>query len=311
LSVRRRDNPDNKSRKSPSSTLKSTILMYKMGQGKNVEKASPEIPYSGALKKLFDPIIDANFSIRAANLIGSGRMYKIKKGNTSRQWSLQVLKSGSTLSIVPAVDGRAGLETTPTFGNAPSLIVQTLKTTYNFIVLWVFNLARSSANLVFNEGEDFFSCDPLVCSILELEGRLGNGIAVEALVQPVNGLHGTFANISKGLRKLMKVMANTAAGQSNVVKVPRPVGRRRLVEAAPSREEAAGWQEAIPLGRQEVIPLGQQEAIPLGLTEQEGSGTAAMATIVATQDRVFPHYVPNSSIKHSKSDSKDRSQEIL
>jgi hypothetical protein len=32
---------------------------------------------------------------------------------------------------------------------------------------------------------------------------------------------------------------------------------------------------------------------------------------VATQDRVFPHYVPNSSIKHSKSDSKDRSQEIL
>jgi hypothetical protein len=32
---------------------------------------------------------------------------------------------------------------------------------------------------------------------------------------------------------------------------------------------------------------------------------------VATQDRVFPHYVPNSSIKHNKSDSKDRSQEIL
>jgi hypothetical protein len=32
---------------------------------------------------------------------------------------------------------------------------------------------------------------------------------------------------------------------------------------------------------------------------------------VATQDRVFPYYVPNSSIKHSKSDSKDRSQEIL
>jgi hypothetical protein len=33
--------------------------------------------------------------------------------------------------------------------------------------------------------------------------------------------------------------------------------------------------------------------------------------VVATQDRVFPHYIPNSSIKHSKSDSKDRSQEIL
>jgi hypothetical protein len=32
---------------------------------------------------------------------------------------------------------------------------------------------------------------------------------------------------------------------------------------------------------------------------------------IATQDRVFPYYVPNSSIKYSKSDSKDRSQEIL
>jgi hypothetical protein len=28
---------------------------------------------------------------------------------------------------------------------------------------------------------------------------------------------------------------------------------------------------------------------------------------VATQDRVIPYYAPNSSIKHSKSDSKDRS----
>jgi regulator of extracellular matrix RemA (YlzA/DUF370 family) len=32
---------------------------------------------------------------------------------------------------------------------------------------------------------------------------------------------------------------------------------------------------------------------------------------VATQDRVIPYYAPDSSIKHSKSDSKDRSQEIL
>ena len=85
---------------------------------------------------MFDLIVDANFPIRATNLIGSGRMYKIKKGNASRQWFLQVLKSGSTLSVVPTVDGRVGLETTPAFGNAPSLIVQTLKTTANFIVLW-------------------------------------------------------------------------------------------------------------------------------------------------------------------------------
>jgi hypothetical protein len=41
------------------------------------------------------------------------------------------------------------------------------------------------------------------------------------------------------------------------------------------------------------------------------SGEEYMRFAVATQDRVFPHYVPNSSIKHSKSDSKDQSQEIL
>jgi hypothetical protein len=39
--------------------------------------------------------------------------------------------------------------------------------------------------------------------------------------------------------------------------------------------------------------------------------TVSSGNAVATQDRVFPHYVPNSSIKHSKSDSKDCSQEIL
>jgi hypothetical protein len=45
--------------------------------------------------------------------------------------------------------------------------------------------------------------------------------------------------------------------------------------------------------------------------DKRHDGHAWTKTVVATQDRVFPHYVPNSSIKHSKSDSKDRSQEIL
>jgi hypothetical protein len=94
-----------------------------MGRGKTAEKALPEIPYVGALKRLFDPILDANFPIRATNLAGSGRKYKIKNGNATRQWSLQVLKTGATLSIVPIVDARAGNETTPAFGNASSLMV--------------------------------------------------------------------------------------------------------------------------------------------------------------------------------------------
>jgi hypothetical protein len=43
----------------------------------------------------------------------------------------------------------------------------------------------------------------------------------------------------------------------------------------------------------------------------EFSSNYSRVGAVATKDRVFPYYVPNSSIKHNKSDSKDRSQEIL
>ena len=73
---------------------------------------------------------------------------------------------------------------------------------------------------MFKEGEDVFNCNPLVCSILELEGRLGNGVVLEALVYHVNGLYGTFINISKDLCKLMKIMANTSVSQLDVSKVP-------------------------------------------------------------------------------------------
>jgi hypothetical protein len=47
------------------------------------------------------------------------------------------------------------------------------------------------------------------------------------------------------------------------------------------------------------------------ILSDDSDGNSPVVASVATQDRVFPHYVPNSSIKHSKSDSKDRSQEIL
>jgi hypothetical protein len=52
---------------------------------------------------------------------------------------------------------------------------------------------------------------------------------------------------------------------------------------------------------------GERERCDVSARRREASARA----LVATQDRVFPHYVPNSSIRHSKSDSKDSSQEIL
>jgi hypothetical protein len=208
-----------------------------------------------------------NFPIRATHLAGSGRKYKIKTANATRQWSLQVLKTGATLSIVPAVDARAGNESTPAFGNAPSLMVQTMKTTGSFIVLWVSNPAGSSANILFKEGEDVFNCEPLVRSLLDLEGKLGDGVSLEALVQPVNGLHGSYANVSKGLRKLMKVVAEYSAGQTDSApKAPRPAARRRVVEAAPSREEEAGREEAVPLGRSQQRITENPVALPLVTT---------------------------------------------
>jgi hypothetical protein len=61
------------------------------------------------------------------------------------------------------------------------------------------------------------------------------------------------------------------------------------------------------LKRNSFGPLQQEMAVLGCFFEKKGIKLAP----VATQDRIFPHYVPNSSIKHSKSDSKDRSQEIL
>jgi hypothetical protein len=54
----------------------------------------------------------------------------------------------------------------------------------------------------------------------------------------------------------------------------------------------------------------EETAFDLGYTAFEATDQV-LRMAVATQDRVFSYYAPNSSIKHSKSDSKDRSQEIL
>jgi hypothetical protein len=109
-------------------------------------------------------------------------------------------------------------------------------------------MAGNSVNLVFKEGEDAFNYDPLLRSHLELEGNIRDGIPLEVLV---NGLHNSFANISKGLWKMMNTMTDVLAALSDAQpKAPRPGDRRWMVEVAPSREEAT----------------------PLGHTQQDGGG---------------------------------------
>jgi hypothetical protein len=54
--------------------------------------------------------------------------------------------------------------------------------------------------------------------------------------------------------------------------------------------------------------MGGQYAHTLSLQVEPDSQVDTRCMVdnaIATQDRVFPHYVPNSPIRHSKSDSKE------
>jgi hypothetical protein len=74
------------------------------------------------------------------------------------------------------------------------------------------------------------------------------------------------------------------------IRQTRPANLRDAMEAAHNYENSA---------------QSLRKAVRRSEKQEKGKGN------VAIHDRVFPYYAPNSSIKHSKSDSKDRSQEIL
>jgi hypothetical protein len=103
----------------------------------------------------------------------------------------------------------------------------------------------------------------------------------------------------------------------------------RRVQVGAGRSRPGNWRECGRARGRGRVGATTRAWIPWGLAGQvSGGGGRAICGLlgcpddgpwmeghttglVATQDRVFSHYVPNSSIKHSKSDSKDRSQEIL
>jgi hypothetical protein len=98
---------------------------------------------------------------------------------------------------------------------------------------------------------------------------------------------------------------------SRVLKI-RPEILSSAAERRASLEASGGSQFAVHKRKGRSDALTQDVvAKVLSWWESETRVSPNRKDTVATQDRVFPHYVPNSSIKHSKSDSKDRSQEIL
>jgi hypothetical protein len=98
---------------------------------------------------------------------------------------------------------------------------------------------------------------------------------------------------------------------SRILKI-RPEILSSAVERRASVEASGGSQFAVHKRKGRSDALTQDVvAKVLSWWESETRVSPNRKDTVATQDRVFPHYVPNSSIKHSKSDSKDRSQEIL
>jgi hypothetical protein len=90
--------------------------------------------------------------------------------------------------------------------------------------------------------------------------------------------------------------------------LPRYVGAGVLLEPLAIR---AVYLTSVALCWAWHLQLDLWEILAMCHYDMSQSNSNAVETCVATQDRVFPHYVPNSCIKHSKSDSKDRSQEIL
>jgi hypothetical protein len=231
-----------------------------MGRPKGPAKALPEIPYSGALKRLFDPILDANFPVNAMEFTGSGKKYCIKIGMATRQWSLKVAKTGFGLGLLPVIDGHVPPESEVAFATMPSLVVQELRLSSSYIILWVFNSGGSSANLVFKEGDDTFSCDPLVNSVTELEDRIEGIIHVADLLLQIVGLSGPYSGMSLALKELMVKVSKVSTSLIQAIEKPsRPSSRReKVIKQAPSRE-GDGGRKAATVVRLRVVRAPQEE----------------------------------------------------
>ena len=128
-----------------------------MGNRKDPEKA-PEIPYSGALKKLFELIQDANFPYNDSD-VNTGRKYRIQQRiGIPWQWYLELYKlpKDSGFGLRVGVNGAIPLATDPAFVTLTNVNITDVKLNGSNIFVWKENSSGSVANLIFNSDEDKF-----------------------------------------------------------------------------------------------------------------------------------------------------------
>ena len=156
----------------------------------------PELPYVGALKRLFEPMLDGDKSIGKVDLT-TGKKYRKKLTVATRQWLLQVIKSGQGIQVVPVVDERTPpIMDEQAFGNTPFLFMSDIKLSGSYIVLWVINGLGAKANIVFKERKDVFKTEPLVASQVEMSCRIEE-VRGRPLFLPkdIKSLHGDFRQV--------------------------------------------------------------------------------------------------------------------
>ena len=133
-----------------------------MKKQKTTERV-PDIPYTGALKKLFDPVRDVNLR----GVCNVGKKYQLKKAlATPRQWSMELQKmpkdSGYCLRVV--VNSMLPPSTEVAYTTMASVTVTDVKVHGDNLIVWVVNASGSVANLYFFDKEDKFEPRPLLDS---------------------------------------------------------------------------------------------------------------------------------------------------
>ena len=125
-----------------------------MGKKKELDRV-PEIPYTGALKKLFDQIQNEN--IPGDRTVGK-KYWPKRVLAAPRQWYLEIQKlpkdSGYRLRVV--VNATLSPATGVAFCTLTSVVVTDVKVCALYIILWVENASGSTANFFFADGEEQF-----------------------------------------------------------------------------------------------------------------------------------------------------------
>lgn len=193
-----------------------------MKKQKTTDKVT-DIPYTGALKKLFDPVRDVN--IRGECNVG--KKYLLKQAlATPRQWSLEVQKlpkdSGYCLRVV--VNSMLPPCTEVAYTTIASVTVTDVKKLDDKLILWVVNASGSVANLYFFDDEDKFEPRPLLDSF-----AVHGGAIAEFRSGPILHKH-QIANLTRSAVLKMRAIA---ALLSKLTEINKVVIARATADATP------------------------------------------------------------------------------